>query len=341
MKKTKLITVTIFVFIALSFILGFIYNSTNYWNNFWNFWPSFLGAIIAIVIFISQIEIENSKNRKLKINDNNEKIKNDYFKFQDDMMKNILKLLLDFSPELREDTSKNKTKTKQLAVSLVTLLYSASEAETQRNRIDKVIDDNNEDEQNRLVDFSEVDSQITQILNDNKNKDIIDLVEKTYPDLKAVIKSRTKFNKDTRADQKKDNDIILGHWILKLKNAQNAKYLIGVSTIDKRILGTFKIDNGKKISRDEDTNRIYFGDGASPITNVDPDNNKNNPIMPHLQNWISQNPILYYKQYLSSKNIVLSQNDKKIICNTLNIAINEYDKLNGRDIIVVRTSLLD
>lgn len=333
-----LLLVLVFTF-TIAVILGLIFfNTTDYWDNFWNFWPGFLGGIIAIVLFINQIEIDKSEKKKTKDDEVRKEIFQRYLDFQDDMLTNIVKLLLDFEPSLREDDS--VTQNKQLASSLVTLMYYVEDGQNRRFELQRYLD-NNELEDNRLLDFNDVSMQLDSIITDESNKTVVDIVRQSYPDLKASIDYR--FANKIKSDQnsnKVQNDIILGSWILNKWSAQHAKYLVGVSTIDKRILGIFKITNPEYIDVDPNfENRIYFGNGTETIKSVDKDDNKNNLIMPHLDNWTARNPVLYYKQYLKSKNIDLSK-EIPSIAKEFNMSVDEFEHLNDRDIIIVRTPIL-
>lgn len=63
-------------------------------------------------------------------------------------------------------------------------------------------------------------------------------------------------------------------------------------------------------------------------------------MMPKLDNWKAQNPVVYYKSFLDSKQWELNELEIEQISKALGISSTDYKALNGSDIIVVRTPIL-
>ena len=119
---------------------------------------------------------------------------------------------------------------------------------------------------------------------------------------------------------------IKGYWILKKDHASQAKYLIGVSTKTKRVLRIFELAKDGVGQYDENTGRILFNSKETLYSHDETDNPFN---LEELKDWTSMNPIIYLKYYLNSKGIPENKKLKSIIL--------DYDSLDERDIIVVRT----
>lgn len=110
---------------------------------------------------------------------------------------------------------------------------------------------------------------------------------------------------DSSTTKQSDNNKILGSWLLNESSANEAKYLIGISSIDKRILATYALDNsGSVISIN---GRVDFTNVATPINDLDA---SGYGPLPKLEKWNAQNPVLYYKQFLEKKNLDLDDTEK-------------------------------
>lgn len=329
---TKKILYGIISLIIISLIVGFDTDSKDYWSNFWNFWPNILGAIVAIILFINQLQIDKKVNKDAIEQQHKSEDIQRYLDFQDSMITKIAKLLLDFNDGLRDNETRQK---KQLSTSLVTLLYAIQDGEKRREKIQPLIDDDD----SQFLDFQDASTQINSIIADPKNEDIINIVKTSYPDLNNIIIKRKKEIEKIK-NQSQNNEIVLGNWIINESSAKNAKYLIGVSTIDKRILGVFKATDSSKIERvnNDGINRIHF-EGMEPVKSVTMDN-KNNMVMPMLEDWTSRNPILYYKKYLEVNEHTLSKEQIEAISTEMDLKPKEFNSLGNRDIIVVRTNEL-
>lgn len=303
-----------FIIILIVIILGLSHKyGTDYWENFWNIMAGIIGVIGAVFVFFLQTEKESNKTKIDR-----------YLQLQNDVILNQATKIIDFDPDFID-----KNETKHLVQTLASLLYSLQNADNQRKSIESYINDSD----NNISDFSEINTKINEIIQNPQNDSIIKYLKSNYPDLAKNVSERSIVLENK-------NDYILGHWYMSEQRAKKAKYLIGVSTSEKTILGTFKIDTPYKIEKSNDTNRLYFGNASTPIYNA-PAAKFDKTKMPGLENWTAQNPIMYYKHYIQSKDITLNKNEVSTIESALKIEDGEFNNLSSDDIIIVRTYKFD
>lgn len=297
--------------------------NTLLWTNYWVMVAAVIPIAGALLSFYFQFEMNEYTKNKEK-----------YLNFQESVQKQQAPKFINFSK------TRSPAQKLQLAKDLVALMYTSIDID--KKRISLGIDSDDPD----ISDLSDFNDRITQIIQDDDNSEIIAEVEKNYFDLHKFIsdKNPSKFS-DSEATNNKivsdktfmmntEDEKILGYWILSQFRARNAKYLIGVSTKDKRILGVYELNGDVDV--DENTKRVLFY--ASKRLYFDGDREPS-VTMPKLDKWTAQNPVLYYKQYLKNKNFKLSPED----IDTINKVISpgKYDLLEFGDIIVVRTFKFD
>lgn len=300
--------------------------NTLLWTNYWVIVAAIVPIAGALLSFYFQFEMNEYTKNKEK-----------YLNFQESVQKKQAPKFINFS---RKRETLNEKQKLQLAKDLVALMYTSIDIDKKRISLGIEADDPD------ISDLSDFNDRITQIIQDEANLEIIAEVEKNYFDLHKFIsdKNSSKFFDSESTSNKIDNDKtfmmntedekILGYWILNQFRARNAKYLIGVSTKDKRILGVYKLNGDVDV--DENTKRVLFHANKKLYF----DSDENQPItMPKLDNWTAQNPVLYYNQYLKNKNVNLSTED----VDTINKVISpeKYELLQLGDIIVVRTFKFD
>lgn len=136
--------------------------------------------------------------------------------------------------------------------------------------------------------------------------------------------------------------------ILKKSSAESAKYLIGVSTKDKRIVGAYNLNQATIIIGENKRVEFQLPDTHSRLY---VEGQQMRPVLqylPGLKHWTAMNPVLYYLAYLKSSNITLQDSDKKQLASFLldqktDLANAEkfLATLSDRDIVVVRTFKFD
>lgn len=243
------------------------------------------------------------------------------------------------------------------AQTIVPLLYGLSDLESaQGNLLDSAYDATGE---SPIIDFDDIIKHIINLLKNEDNRKLACFLSKNYPDLANTkflsftkvptnsgdtltnhnvdnnMLSEIESPNDSSTTKQSDNNKILGSWLLNESSANEAKYLIGISSIDKRILATYALDNSGYVT--SINGRVDFTNVATPINDLDA---SGYGPMPKLEKWNAQNPVLYYKQFLEKKNLDLDDTEK-IIVDILDLSSPyEFDELTSKDIIVVRTQRL-
>lgn len=334
------------IFYGLLSIPGFVLKINDYWTGYWASIPTYLAVVIAVVTFHSQQE---EHTRDLKKQEAMEK-RNRYLEYQEKIENELIPKLANFSPMLKG------TKTKpELVADLVALLSAADKMDLKR----KVLLPDEYLEDDEITDLSEFTERTEEIV---RNKDYNDVVN-TVADIQSnfyltinrirdemTVKLKREKDKEDMlkggyvAEEKQSyvvdgeteriNSNILGNWILKYENAENAKYLVGVSTRDKRILGVYKLKGDPK--QLDENNRVLFS--KEETLYIEKSNKKEDRAMPGLDNWTSRNPVLYYKKYLKSKNFELENENMSYVLDKLNLTKEQYNHLSEKEIIVVRTN---
>lgn len=335
---------------------------SSFWTNYWTAIPVIVTGLFAIISFSYQYQDKQTrqdedlkKQRKLeKEKEKAEKEKeraekyNSYLVQQEKIQNELVPKIASFSPEIR--STKNKS---QLTKDLIILITTVMSLDADTNPYSTY----NTDDSRNADYLAEFKAKIGIILNDPINKDIVKCVSNSYSllnqwilsekenyiaeqNLDSTIEPDDSGTKMTNKDQR-----ILSAWVLSYSNAKKGKYLIGVSSSNKRIVGIYKLNGTPTLNNQnhrvkfdgEGTTRIYL-EGETQIKN---DWLEQKNTMPGLDNWTAQNPVLYYKAYLENKNISLSEGEKKHISESLGISINSYENLTKRDIILVRTFKFD
>lgn len=332
---------------VVAFYKSFFSVNDNFWQNYWSFFGVVLTILAALWGVIHQIEKEQI---------------NKFVELQEKFRKEKSKFFLDFDGYIAINSkvlakNNNYPLFIKLCKELADLIYTSRDIGYRRKRLEKEIskiDDKIDD------DFSVFDDNVLSIINDWRYLEIVDFVVEYFEDISAYIDEIRKQQKNSSEnnglkgnekkslkEQESEKDInffdnrILGYWILNRPSAENAKYLIGVSTSDKRILAIYRL-NGKT-SFNEFTRRIlfsaeeclYYRDSKNSKY-LNDEESKKPIILDALLDWRAQNPVLYYKQYSESKGI-----KKSIQNNNLKHFIPEISTLKPRDIIVVRTQKFD
>lgn len=291
-------------------------NKDGFWANYWAFWSIFSGAVAAVLIFLWQIKLDNRKEAV-----------NRYLDFQYDMFKNISTSLLQFDSSMNF-SEKNLESKMHLAQELVTLLYMIEEGKKQLNEVvqnnDKLLE-----QDHRIGTFDELDKSLLDVLENPKNEELRNLVENNYPDLKRIIADKF--------EQRGKENSILNHWYLSEKSARSAKYLIGVSAVDKRILAIYDINDPESVKLDGVW--VSFKPHKNPVLSVEEAQKGNHFVMEELTSWNARNPILYLKQYYTDSEGKSGLSTRT--SNYLEDKLNDFETLGARDIIVVRTAGCD
>lgn len=133
---------------------------------------------------------------------------------------------------------------------------------------------------------------------------------------------------------------IPGWWVISEYYAKRAKYLVGVATKDRRVVGVYKLDGNNIVQSSED--RKYFNIDVSNRLFLENDDNRQIRPFPRLDDWRAKNPVLYYLGYVNWLSNDSENEDRKYIMEMLNIStMEEFRSLSARDIIVVRTYKFD
>lgn len=201
----------VFIFIV-ALILGYVLKlGDNYWDNLWNFAAGFLGVIGAVTIFLWESDKDNQQSRIDR-----------YMEFQDDFLRNQAINTVPFDRNLRSPEEETKEDKIALAQMLISLLYSLKDGEERQQQIsDLNIEEN--------ANLSDLKTNVDIIVREPKNADILDIIRNNNPDLKATIDEYIQRIQESNSNK---NDIILGSWMMNKKRAQQAKYLIGLPTIN-------------------------------------------------------------------------------------------------------------
>ncbi|MBZ5944178.1 hypothetical protein KII92_04330 [Leuconostoc gelidum subsp. gasicomitatum] len=315
--------------------------SNFFWQNYWTGMPIFITLIIALASVYFQIRMENKKRTQEA-----------YLKSQYDIERDIFPRFTIFSDDFSSSNSELINNLSLFSVTIYQLKLS------QKN--DKIIF--SEDKGDYLKDL---ESKVSEIVNNKKYEIIVSIVSNAAPIFSEVLGSLKKEYSNTSVKENNQNAFlhiidenehtintdydknicnldqqILGYWIMKYSSARNAKFLIGVATKDKRVVGAYKLH--KSARKPDENKRIYFDVQSSDRLYLETSESTEKPF-PHLENWTAQNPVLYYLDYINWKygENALNPDQKEYIADLLKISIDDFNRLSGRDIIVVRTYKFD
>lgn len=264
------------LFLFLGIVGGLVgFNVDGYWTNYWTFFAGILPIIAVVLVFYAQLVVDK----------NTYNVQN-YISLQNELQQEISDRLVHFTEYSIVDK-------KVLISDLAFFLYSLQNIDIKRLQLDFDKDQNSEN----VTDFSEFSQRVHEIINSEKYSEIVQAVRQNFYDLGPIIDKKI-------SDENKLTDDILGYWIVNEYRAKNAKYIIGVSTLDKRVLGIFKISDKNKISKDENNGRVYFG-GTDAIMFQPKKDSSNSVYIPFLkEKWTAQNPVLYYKRFLKNNDLL-------------------------------------
>ncbi|CAK1248501.1 unnamed protein product [Fructobacillus cardui] len=91
------------------------------------------------------------------------------------------------------------------------------------------------------------------------------------------------------------DNLILKAWILKKTSAEEAHFLLGVATSDKRVVGAYDI-NRESIHINPDNNRIEFQindvNNRKYLEGITSAYSEKKPSLPGIEDWKATNPVL-------------------------------------------------
>jgi len=329
------------ILIVFSFICFFTKQSVSFWENYWTGIPVFVTLIIALSSFYFQLRIENKRTKKNKM-----------LKIQENIETEIIPKFTTFS----EISNKSD---EQLINDLTELIVTVYQMDNMENENKKKYHESSHHSFDQGDYLPELKVRVSRILKNDQYGRITNAISNSHSIFSSTINNLIK-DSDSHIDQavlaeesnykndlKKDINLpingedmkILGYWILKYESAFEAKYLIGISTATKRVIGVYDIYH--KATKPDENNRIRFNVNEKDRIYIESNRPHQFVQFPGLENWTAQNPVLYYLDYLNWKNIKLNDNQKKYIANLLNLSIADFDKLKGREIIIVRTYKFD
>ncbi|MDO7806004.1 hypothetical protein Q7Q91_13515 [Lactiplantibacillus pentosus] len=339
--------------LAIILIIPFIHiriihsyeHEIEYWNNYWNVIPVFAAAVPAILTFFynrnKEIKARNNEREakdKARIEEKENKDKIQYAEIQHEIVDVAIPQIAMFNKKYP-----GKLSTEERVRNLIHLLY-------EQDNLDAKISMIKNDDDSRIDGRESIEPGIKKIIQDPTNKVVVEIVSESSAFLEQRIKE---LQEDIRKDNKNTKDKItianriLGFWILNFQNANNAKYLLGVATSDKRCVGAFRLH---KSARSTENRRLWFHVDDGDIIYLEGVQENENSVgyktpFPYLDQWTAQNPVLYYKSFINGNTqIEFTEEDMKHVMHILGVTHNEieaYKRLGPRDIIIVRTYKFD
>lgn len=253
-------------FLLLS-IPGFILNGDEYWSSYW---PS-LSAYIAIIAATATFYVQQKNDKKRQD-------KNRYIEFQEKLENVLTPIIINFLSD--KGTSMNED---EAIDGLVKLLSLTSKIDMQRSLVLSSAVQNDSD----IVDLRSFREVTAKIITRSENEQHVETIRNAVPNLAEYIDDLLNKREITIAGITDDDMKILGYWMLNFKNAEKAKYLVGVSTKTKRIVGAYALS--EKPTLNEDDNRIFFNVKKDDKIYVETVNNsKEERGMPGLDTWTAQ-----------------------------------------------------
>lgn len=318
-KNWNLLIIVVFIVIFCITIFLSFRGDSNSWTNFWQV----IGAILGVVGAILAIVYERREEDKVR---RDKKRKDAHFELKD-LSGNVDREIIPLLFELEKDDKIDDSRRHNYWVMVLSYKVRAGDI---TSRLSDLLND--ESGHNHLsdanYDFSDVLLEIERLYNLPENKEIVDGIIDKYDHFPSF---------DNKSEESKDfrDNYVKVSWILKREYAEKAKYLVGVSTKDKRIMRIFKLEENGVESQDENTKRITFASQKTLYSANELE--KGRAIyLDELKEWRSSNPVLYFKAFLEANNLPYS----KILDKYLEDG-DTYQNLDPREIIVVRTRKFD
>ncbi len=315
--------------LLFSLISFFAVKSNDFWQNYWTGIPIFISLAIALGSFYVQMRTDKNKRNFEK-----------YLEFQEYIEREMFPKIANFIGDKKLDD-------RQLTNDLLQLLIAFDSLESKRKNLLTL---NQREKEPEVAEYLEpLRKKLATIINDEKYAHIVEIVSKSLFPLSNVISDLNKFYADEQMKGVDDvslsiiNDSdnkILGWWVISEYYAKRAKYLVGVATKDRRVVGVYKLDGNNVVQSSED--RKYFKVDVSNRLFLENDNNRQTRPFPRLDDWRAKNPVLYYLGYVNWLSNDSENEDRKYVMEMLNIStMEEFRSLSARDVIVVRTYKFD
>ncbi|CAK1248446.1 hypothetical protein [Fructobacillus tropaeoli] len=344
-------SIVIFIIFGIVSIIFFINpHKEGFWTNYWTGTP----IVITIIAALSSFYIQSRINQKNSAHE-------DYFQYQDEIDKEIMPKFSSF--QLVKDKNISQENKEKLVENLSEILLAITISDNKRGDLVPTTEDDTYQKGRAVIDYNDYFARELQtILSKDEYKEVIQTVKDSHHYFEdaldnivneADINKLKEFSEEDRTRLQNYinvyDDLILKAWVLKKANAEKAKYLIGVSTSNKTIVGAYNLSE-HRINVDQSNNRIEFDvrkhENRLYLAGITDNYTNGEKIkLPGLEKWTASNPVLYYIRYLKVTNQYenFGNDNIKTVLNTLHIHFNEnqekveWEKLGDRDIIVVRT----
>lgn len=319
----------LFCMLLFSLVSFFVFKSSDFWQNYWTGIPIFITLAIALGSFYVQVRTDKNKRNFEK-----------YMDFQEYIEREMFPKIANFLGDTKLDDG-------QLTNDLMELLIAFDSLESKRNNLLTL--DQREKEPEVAEYLEPLRKKLATIINDEKFAHIVEIVSRSLFPLSNVIPDLNKFYAEEQMKSANDASLsiindndnkILGWWVISEYYAKRAKYLVGVATKDRRVVGVYKLGENTVVQSPED--RKYFQVDVSNRLFLENDNNRQTRPFPRLDDWRAKNPVLYYLGYVNWLSDDSETEDRKYVMKMLNIStVEEFRSLSAKDIIVVRTYKFD
>lgn len=318
-----------FGMLLFSLVSFFIFKSNDFWQNYWTGIPIFITLSIALGSFYVQMRMDKNKRNFEK-----------YLDFQEYIEREIFPKIANFVGDI-------ELTDRELTNDLLELLIAFDSLESKRKNLLTL---NQREKEPEVAEYLEpLRKKLANIINDEKYAHIVEIVSNSLFPLSNVIPDLNKFYAEEQMKSTNDASLsiinendnkILGWWVISEYYAKRAKYLVGVATKDRRVVGVYKLGGNTVVQSSKD--RKYFNVDVSNRLFLENDNNRQMHPFPRLDDWRAKNPVLYYLGYVNWLSNDSENDDKNYVMNMLNISnAEEFENLSARDIIVVRTYKFD